>query len=47
VAQEQERYYTMNNQYNGGAPGQPAGATGTSILYNITVASGTARPVSR
>jgi type IV pilus assembly protein PilE len=43
VAQEQERYYTMNNQYNIGATQvSPLGATGTSILYNITVASGTA-----
>jgi type IV pilus assembly protein PilE len=43
VAQEQERYYTMNNQYNIGATQvSPLGATGTSILYNVTVASGTA-----
>ncbi len=43
VAQEQERYYTMNNQYNIGATQvSPLGATGSSILYNITVASGTA-----
>jgi type IV pilus assembly protein PilE len=43
VAQEQERYYTMNNTYNWSATQvSPLGATGSSILYNITVASGTA-----